>query len=139
MYKITSILIAEDDEDDRLLLQDAFNENNVSSDKLLFAANGEELMDLLEVSEVKPSMIFIDLNMPKKDGRQALKEIRQKEGFRHVPIIIFSTSNSLEDIRTSYENGANTYFTKPTRYRDLVETLADIKAYWWERASLPPY
>lgn len=136
MLKITSIIIAEDDSDDRLLIEDALNENNIPSEKLIFVSNGEELMDKLKANTGLPAMVFLDLNMPKKDGRQALKEIKQDESLKHIPIIIFSTSSSEDDIRTSYKNGVNTYFTKPSKYSDMLEIIAAVKAYWWEKAAV---
>ncbi|UII30298.1 response regulator [Fulvivirga ulvae] len=136
MLKITSIIIAEDDSDDRLLIEDALNENNIPSEKLIFVSDGEELMDRLKDKANQPAMVFLDLNMPKKDGRQALKEIKQDEKLKHIPIIVFSTSSSEEDIRTSYKNGVNTYFTKPSKYSDMLEIIAAVKAYWWEKAAI---
>lgn len=136
MLKITSIIIAEDDADDRLLIEDALNENSISSSSLIFVKDGEELMHRLQGAPESPSIIFLDLNMPKKDGRQALKEIKQNAKLRHIPIIVFSTSKSEDDIKTSYKNGVNTYFTKPSKYSDLVDIVAIVKAYWWEKAAV---
>lgn len=136
MIKITSIIIAEDDSDDRLLIEDALNENNIPSENLHFVSDGEELIKCLKNDINQPVMVFLDLNMPKKDGRQALQEIKQDEKLKHIPIIVFSTSNSEDDIRTSYRNGVNTYFTKPAKYTDLLEIIAAVKAYWWEKAAV---
>ncbi|MTI19875.1 response regulator [Fulvivirga sp. RKSG066] len=136
MIKITSIIIAEDDADDRLLIEDALNENAISSDDLVFVEDGEELLDKLKDNVNAPSMVFLDLNMPKKDGRQALKEIKEDDRFKHIPVIVFSTSNSADDIITSYKNGVNTYFTKPSKYSDLLEIIKSVKSYWWEKARL---
>lgn len=134
--KITTIIIAEDDADDRLLIEDALNENNISSDDLMFVDDSEALIETLGGNTNSPCMVFLDLNMPKKDGRQALKEIKENERLKHIPVIVFSTSNSLDDIKTSYQNGVNTYFTKPSKYSDLVEILKTVKSYWWEKARL---
>lgn len=136
MLKISSIIIAEDDADDRLLVEDALNENNISSSNLIFVNDGEELLHQLLNDPVSPTMVFLDLNMPKKDGRQALREIKQHPDLKHIPIIVFSTSSSADDIRTSYKNGVNTYFTKPSKYTELVEIIATVKAYWWEKAAM---
>jgi len=136
MLKITSIIIAEDDADDRLLIEDALNDNDISSDDLVFVEDGEELIDTLNKNNDVPSMVFLDLNMPKKDGRQALKEIKEDDRFKHIPVIVFSTSNSIDDIKTSYKNGVNTYFTKPSKYSDLLDIIRAVKAYWWEKARL---
>lgn len=134
--KITTIIIAEDDADDRLLIEDALNENNIDSKDLMFVDDGEALIELLDSNTNSPCMVFLDLNMPKKDGRQALKEIKEDKRFKHIPVIVFSTSNSVDDIKTSYQNGVNTYFTKPSKYSDLVEILRTVKSYWWEKARL---
>lgn len=134
--KITTIIIAEDDADDRLLIEDALNENNISSEDLMFVDDGEALIETLDANTASPCMVFLDLNMPKKDGRQALKEIKEDKRFKHIPVIVFSTSNSVDDIKTSYQNGVNTYFTKPSKYSDLVEILGTVKSYWWEKARL---
>ncbi len=134
--KITTIIIAEDDADDRLLIEDALNENNISSEDLMFVDDGEALIETLDGNTNSPCMVFLDLNMPKKDGRQALKEIKEDKRLKHIPVIVFSTSNSLDDIKTSYQNGVNTYFTKPSKYSDLVEILKTVKSYWWEKARL---
>jgi len=134
--KITSIIIAEDDADDRLLIEDALNENNISSEDLLFVNDGEQLIEKLESSTNSPCMVFLDLNMPKKDGRQALKEIKENERFKHIPVIVFSTSSNEEDVKTSYKNGVNTYFAKPSKYSDLLDIISTVKSYWWEKAKL---
>lgn len=134
--KITTIIIAEDDADDRLLIEDALNENNIDSKDLMFVDDGEALIEVLDSNTNSPCMVFLDLNMPKKDGRQALKEIKEDKRFKHIPVIVFSTSNSVDDIKTSYQNGVNTYFTKPSKYSDLVEILRTVKSYWWEKARL---
>jgi len=133
---IKSIVIAEDDQDDRLLIEEALNENKISSDDLIFVSDGEELLDLLVQNANSPSMVFLDLNMPKKDGRQALREIKEDEKLKHIPVIVFSTSNNHEDVVTSYKNGVNTYFTKPSKYSELLDIIKSVKSYWWEKASL---
>lgn len=134
--KITTIIIAEDDADDRLLIEDALNENDISSKDLTFVDDGEILIDTLKENANTPCMVFLDLNMPKKDGRQALREIKEDSRLKHIPVIVFSTSSSLEDIKTSYQNGVNTYFTKPSKYSELVEIIRSVKSYWWEKAKM---
>lgn len=134
--KITSILIAEDDADDRLLVEDALNENSISSEDLVFVDDGEELLKTLKHNKNSPAMVFLDLNMPKKDGRQALKEIKEDPILKHIPVIVFSTSSSVDDIKTSYKNGVNTYFTKPSKYSELVDIIKSVKEYWLEKAKL---
>lgn len=134
--KRLNIWIAEDDQDDRLLIEDAFIANGVSKRQILFIADGEELLDRLNADGTLPGIILLDLNMPRKDGREALKEIRSQQVFKHIPIIIFTTSNSEEDIRLAYQQGSNTYITKPNLYSDLVDTTGIIKKYWFEKAAL---
>ncbi len=130
-----SIIIAEDDADDRLLIQDALHENQIEKRQIIFAEDGEELLHLLKGNDYHPHIIFLDLNMPRKDGRQALKEIKSDENLKHIPVIIFTTSSSDEDIFNCYHEGSNTYFTKPARFQELVEIVKVIKSYWMEKAS----
>lgn len=130
------IIIAEDDADDRLLLQDALVENGLTDIKTSFAEDGDELLSMLNGNNVLPDLIMLDLNMPRKDGRQSLREIKSDDQLRHIPIIIFTTSNSEEDIKYTYKEGGNTFITKPALFSDLVDTLATLKKYWFEKAVL---
>ena len=137
-----SILIAEDDADDRFLLQAAFTENGFK-DKLLFVENGVELVDyLIKVAQsgnnVKmPRFILLDLNMPKKDGREVLKEIKQHPDLKKIPVIIFSTTNNEQEMRRCYELGANSYITKPNSFENLIKTVAALRSYWINTTSIP--
>jgi len=128
------ILIAEDDADDRFLLQAAFEENSFK-DELHFVENGVELIQYLNKlpsdSGVKmPRFILLDLNMPKKDGREVLKEIKQNAFLRKIPVIIFSTTNNEQEMRRCYELGANSYITKPNSFESLVKTVSALRSYW---------
>jgi two-component system response regulator len=129
------ILIAEDDADDRFLLQSAFEENEFT-DTLHFVENGVELIDylnkLLCESEqpVLPDFILLDLNMPKKDGREVLKEIKQNPLLSGIPVIIFSTTNNEHEMKRCYELGANSYITKPNSFDNLIKTIAALRSYW---------
>ena len=129
------ILIAEDDADDRFLLQTAFEENGYT-DKLHFVENGVELLEYLQHVEkggpvaVMPRFILLDLNMPKKDGREVLKEIKQNPFFNKIPVIIFSTTNNEHEMRRCYELGANSYITKPNSFESLIKTVAALRSYW---------
>lgn len=130
------ILIAEDDADDRFLLQAAFDENSFGDD-LQFVENGVELLDhlngCLSAEDVLlPDFILLDLNMPKKDGREVLKEIKQVPDFRKIPIIIFSTTNNRQEITRCYELGANSYITKPNSFEQLIQVVKTIRHYWLE-------
>ena len=136
------ILIAEDDADDRFLLQSAFEENGFT-DKLHFVENGVELIDYLkgladnESSSRLPRFILLDLNMPKKDGREVLKEIKQHPSLKKIPVIIFSTTNNEQEMRRCYELGANSYITKPNSFESLIKTVAALRSYWIHTTSMP--
>jgi CheY-like chemotaxis protein len=137
------ILVAEDDSDDRFLLQTAFKERGYD-DNLEFVENGVELFDFLEnIQEKKthhdtyPYFILLDLNMPKKDGREVLKEIKQHPVFKKIPIIVFTTTKNENEIRRCYELGANTYVVKPVSFDGLLKVLDDIRAYWFNTAAIP--
>ena len=136
------ILIAEDDVDDRFLLQSAFDENGFT-DKLHFVQNGVELIDYLykllsDENGVKmPRFILLDLNMPKKDGREVLKEIKQNNSLKNIPVIIFSTTNNEQEMKRCYELGANSYITKPNSFENLIKTVAALRSYWIQTTSIP--
>ena len=136
------ILIAEDDADDRFLLQSAFEENGFT-DRLQFVENGVELLDYLNridknQSAVKmPRFVLLDLNMPKKDGREVLKEIKQNDHLKNIPVIVFSTTNNEQEMRRCYELGANSYITKPNSFESLIKTVAALRSYWINTTSVP--
>jgi CheY-like chemotaxis protein len=136
------ILIAEDDADDRFLLQSAFEENGYK-DTLHFVENGVELLEFLNTvfqapSPIKlPRFILLDLNMPKKDGREVLKEIKQNQSLKKIPVIIFSTTNNEQEMRRCYELGANSYITKPNSFENLIKTVAAVRSYWINTTSIP--
>lgn len=129
-------MIAEDDPDDQLLIEDALVENGVSRDEISFVEDGQSLLTALDSTQHVPDIILLDLNMPRIDGRQALKKIKSSESLKHIPVVIFTTSSSDEDVKSSYQHGCNTFFTKPATFNDLVENLGIIKTYWAERAIL---
>ena len=133
------LMIAEDDQDDQILIRDAFSENGVSAESIYFVNDGQELVEQLAATLKLPRLILLDLNMPRKDGREALQEIKSNIRFKHVPVIVFTTSNSEEDIRLTYEHGGNTFFTKPPLYNELVDVLGTIKKYWFEKALIASY
>lgn len=134
------ILIAEDDADDRFLLQAAFDENGFK-DRLQFVENGVEIIEYLnniKSNESKlPHFILLDLNMPKKDGREVLKELKQDAELKKIPVVIFSTTNNEQEMRRCYELGANSYITKPNSFESLLKTVAALRSYWMQTASLP--
>ncbi|MGZ5245543.1 MAG: response regulator [Flavitalea sp.] len=137
------ILIAEDDADDRFLLQTVFDERGYA-DKLEFVENGVELLDYLNQKTGSsngdtefPSFILLDLNMPKKDGREALKEIKQHPIYKKIPVIVFTTTKSEHEIRRCYELGANTYVVKPVSFEALIRVIDEIRSYWLNTAASP--
>jgi CheY-like chemotaxis protein len=136
-----SILVAEDDADDRVLLADAFAESGVVV-ALDFVTDGVELMQRLALrdSDVNlglPDLVLLDLNMPRMDGREALRAIREHERLRHLPVIILTTSKAELDIRVSYQLGANSYVTKPRRFDELIAVLRSLERYWMDIVQLP--
>lgn len=136
-----SILVAEDDADDRILLADAFAESGVVV-TLDFVADGVELLDYLaqcdaDASQGLPDLVLLDLNMPRMDGREALRAIREHDSLRHLPVIILTTSKAELDIRVSYQLGANSYVTKPRRFDELIAVLRSLERYWMDIARLP--
>lgn len=142
--KTCTILVADDDPDDRLLLEDALIETNLA-ESLYFVEDGEELMDYLVAHKKyndpsncpRPDLILLDLNMPKKDGREALKEIKENPQLCQIPIIILTTSKAEEDIFCTYELGVNSFITKPVSYEGLVELVKKLGVYWFETVRLP--
>ena len=135
MENAMTILVADDDVDDRLLIKDAFAENNVRN-PITFVKDGEELMHYLQRSsgyeqlknEPLPGIILLDLNMPKKDGRTALKEIKADENLKHIPVVILSTSNAEEDVSLSYGLGVSSFITKPVTYEGLCNVTKALTA-----------
>lgn len=136
------ILIAEDDADDRFLLQTAFKEAGFD-DPIVFVGNGVELFSHLQTRSENgfnngyPSFILLDLNMPRKDGREVLKEIKEHELLRKIPVIVFTTTRNENEIRRCYELGANSYVVKPVSFDELVKIISMIRNYWFNVSSLP--
>lgn len=140
-----TILMADDDEEDLLLARSALEACRLAND-LHCVRNGEELLDYLyrrgEYAELasspRPGLILLDLNMPRKDGREALQEIKADPELRHIPIVILTTSKAEEDIYRTYDLGANSYITKPVTFNSLVEVMQSLGRYWFEIVDLPP-
>ncbi|HJN17951.1 MAG TPA: response regulator [Armatimonadota bacterium] len=138
------ILVADDDDDDCLMIRDAFTDSRLAND-LRFVSDGEELMDYLlkqgkyaaPADAPRPGLILLDLNMPKKDGREALQEIKSSPDIRKIPIVILTTSQAEEDICRSYDLGVNSYITKPVTFEALVDVARAIEQYWFEIVELP--
>lgn len=139
-----TILMADDDPDDRQLTREAFEESRLTND-LRFVEDGEELLDYLyrrgkyadPESSPRPSIILLDLNMPRKDGREALQIIRSDPNLRAIRVIILTTSKAEEDMLRSYDLSAASYITKPVTFDRLVEVVRALGKYWLEIVELP--
>lgn len=137
------ILMADDDPDDRMLAQDALDEVRLAND-LYFVQDGEELLDFLkrrgayEGSEApRPGLILLDLKMPKKDGFEALEEIKKDPELRNIPVVILTTSRADEDVVRGYDLGVSGYVTKPVTFDGLVKVMQALERYWFEIVELP--
>jgi CheY-like chemotaxis protein len=138
------ILVADDDADDRELIKVAFEEN-AANVEINFVENGEELLHYLHrqgkyAEEGKypyPSLILLDLNMPKKDGREALRSIKEDLALKALPIVILTTSTAPKDVAKCYELGVNSYMIKPTNFTDLIQFAGMIYSYWFNTVQLP--
>lgn len=130
--KIMNIILADDDADDRLLFEDAINETQIETN--LFQCNdGQQLMSyLLSDNKVLPEIIFLDLNMPIKNGMQCLKEIRAHNDLKDLCIAIYSTSSSEKDIEETFVNGANIYINKPNSYDKLKAAIEKVLQINWQ-------
>lgn len=134
------ILMAEDDEDDRMLAQDALDECGEVAE-LCFVGDGIQLLDYLHSTEEqtnrRPDLILLDLNMPRLDGREALRRIKADPVLRCTPVVVLTTSHAREDIWSAYDGGANSYVTKPVSYEGLVDVMKSLRSYWAETVQLP--
>jgi len=138
------ILIADDDAEDRMLLKEALEENRLKN-ALQCVENGEELLDYLHnrgkfTDKDKyplPGLILLDLNMPKKDGREALKEIKEDPHLRLIPVVVLTTSKAEEDILKTYDLGVSSFITKPVTFTSLVQMMKTLSTYWFELVELP--
>jgi two-component system, response regulator len=137
-------LMADDDPDDRLLIKEAFQESLISN-SIYFVEDGVELMDYLRkqgqyshpANAPTPDLILLDLNMPRKDGREALAEIKSDAHLRYIPVVVLTTSKAEEDIMRSYDIGAASYITKPVTFDGLVESIRGLGQYWVQIVRLP--
>jgi two-component system response regulator len=136
--------MADDDADDRQMTREAFEASRLAND-LRFVEDGVELMDYLcrrnkyadPAASPRPGLILLDLNMPKKDGRQALSEIKADPNLRTIRVIVMTTSKAEEDILRTYDLGASSYITKPVTFAALVDVIATMGKYWLEIVELP--
>lgn len=139
-----TILIADDDPDDRLMAREALVQTH-KSNRVFFVEDGEQLLDYLygrgqfsTEEHPTPDLILLDLNMPRKSGVEALKDIKSDDRLRHIPIVVLTTSKEEEDIYRSYDLGVNSFITKPVTYESLLNTMKILGKYWFEVVQLPP-
>ena len=139
-----TILMADDDEDDCLLTKEALEESRLANE-LRFVHDGEELMDYLcrrgkyadECDAPRPGLILLDLNMPRKTGHEALKEIKADPDLRQIPVVVLTTSQAEADIYASYDLGANSFVSKPVTFEGLVSAMNAMGRYWFQIVELP--
>ena len=142
--KPITLLLADDDPDDRLLARQALEKSRLAND-LRCVEDGEELLDYLRrrgkyadpKESPRPGLVLLDLNMPRKDGREALREIKSDPKLRDIPVVVLTTSKAEEDIARSYNLGVNSYITKPVKFSALVEVMRALGKYWFEIVELP--
>jgi len=142
--QLITILIADDDEDDRFIIQKALDESIITN-PIVLVQDGQELMDYLNhegqykdlTDNDLPGIILLDLNMPRKDGREALAEIKANPKLNLIPVIILTTSKSEEDILKSYTTGASSFITKPVTFIALLKAIQTIGTYWLDIVALP--
>jgi CheY-like chemotaxis protein len=138
------ILLADDDEEDRMLACDALAESRLSNN-ITCVTDGEDLMDYLHsrgkyappAAAPRPGLILLDLNMPKKDGREALREIKSHPDLRQISVVVLTTSKADEDIYSSYDSGASSFISKPVTFKGLVDVMKGLGKYWFEIVDLP--
>jgi CheY-like chemotaxis protein len=144
-HEPVTILLADDDEDDRKMAREALEEARLAN-ALQTVVDGEELMDYLhrrgdygngEREAPEPGIILLDLNMPKKDGREALAEIKSDPDLRHIPVVVLTTSRDEEDVLKTYDLGVNSFISKPVTFAGLVEVVQGFSRYWFEIVELP--
>lgn len=140
-----TILLADDDADDRQMAREALEESRLMND-FRWVEDGEALIDYLRRrgryaapdAAPRPGLILLDLNMPRKDGREALREIKSDADLRSIPIVVLTTSKAEEDIYRTYDLGVNSFITKPVTFAGLVDVMKSLGRYWFEIVELPP-
>lgn len=143
--RLLTILMADDDADDQEFTRSAMQESRLAND-LRCVNDGEELLDYLyrrgrfadPKDSPRPGLILLDLNMPRVDGREALREIKADPNLKHIPVVVLTTSKTEEDILRSYNLGANCFITKPVTFDGLVEVVKILDRHWFQLVELPP-
>lgn len=144
MGKIIDILLAEDNEDHIFLIKKAIEKANYNLVyKVHSVRNGQEVIDFVkQIGKYSdspfPDLILLDINMPKKNGFEVLKELKEDPKFKKIPIIVLTSSESEADIVKSYELGGNSYVVKPVEYESFISRARGIPEYWCKINSLPP-
>ena len=143
--KCAVILLAEDDPGDQELIRRAFEKSQIRN-QLIVVDNGQEVFEYLHSQgrfsghqpPPRPDLILLDLNMPKLDGKEVLKRLKQSPALHHIPVVVLTTSRHNEDIIRSYDLGANSYITKPLKMEHLVDVVKKLSVYWFDTVQLPP-
>lgn len=137
------VLVVDDDPDDRQMVKDALDKCDIRHD-IFFLENGEELVDYLsrngdynESNAPYPSLVLLDIKMPKMDGVEALQKIKSLPTIKSTPIIMLSTSRNPDDIAQAYDVGANSFISKPVNFNELVTTMNTLAQYWFQSTQLP--
>lgn len=144
LSKNLTVLLADDDEEDRLMARDAWRESAFAGE-LRFVEDGEDLMDYLRrrgrfhdaADAPAPNLVLLDLNMPRKDGREALAEIKHDPALRSIPVVVLTTSKRDEDVQRSYQAGASSFIVKPVSFEGLVTVMRELRRYWMDLVTLP--
>jgi CheY-like chemotaxis protein len=138
-----TILLADDDEEDRELARDALQDSRLANE-MKFVVDGQDLLDYLrhegrwtEGESPRPGIILLDLNMPKMDGREALAEIKADESLRRIPVVVLTTSKDEADVLSTYDLGVSSFITKPVTFGGLVDVMKTWTQYWFEIVELP--
>ncbi|WP_281310289.1 response regulator [Flavobacterium flavigenum] len=132
------IILAEDDNDDKELFIDAVDATKVPTE-IITVGNGEELVDILkDETEQKPDIIFIDINMPVKGGKEALAEIKNDKKLKDIPAVMLSTSNHPKDIEDTFNKGADLYIQKPSSFAGFILVLKKVFFLYWKKALINP-
>jgi len=135
------ILLVEDNEGDIGLVEEVFEEGRINNN-LNITEDGEEAMEFLRkegefANSPRPDLILLDLNLPKKDGREVLEEIKEDENLRRIPVVVLTTSKAEKDILKSYDMHANSYITKPVDFDQFIKVIKSIEDFWLEVVKLP--
>ena len=136
MPQTFGVLIVDDDEDDQLLIQAAF-EKDSNHYRLYFASDGTDVLENIESPRFLPDLILLDLNMPIINGFEVLRHLKKSPTYQHVPVIVLTTSTDQKDIDQAYQLGANSYITKPNSHQELIDLAEQIRLYWFQLAKIP--